>query len=109
MYRDKMTNLNESSIKKQKLSKSQVSKIYLAHDELQALLSSECPLQGKNLITAIEGQEYKLQRLWGFIPDRSFHRYWYRSDKCTCPIMDNDELIGVEMRLYSDSCKLHWG
>lgn len=102
-----MTILNHNLIKKQNLSISRVTKLYIAHDELSALLSKDCPIPDSELAHAIESQEYKLQRLWGFAPDRDWHKYWYRTERCTCPKMDNDDLIGVWQRWFASDCKLH--
>ena len=52
--------------------------------------------------------EYKLQEAWKFKRDKSHHKYWYRVPGCTCPIYDNDELLGIDMERISPNCPIHF-
>ena len=51
--------------------------------------------------------EFKLQEAWGFKQDSKYHRYWYDQPLCTCPKMDNKELVGTEHRLIDYRCPVH--
>lgn len=108
-YNMKTVNLNQQLIKQQKLSKYDIEQLYIAYDELDILLSNECQLSDKELPDAITRQEYKLQKLWRFTPNSDFHRYWYMTPRCSCPKLDNDDLIGSKHRWFSGGCKLHGG
>lgn len=50
--------------------------------------------------------EFKLQRLWGFEENSAYHRE-FMIDGCTCPKSDNEELVGTNRRIYSDTCVIH--
>lgn len=50
--------------------------------------------------------EFKLQRLWGFEENSAYHRE-FMIDGCTCPKTDNEELVGTNRRIYSDTCVIH--
>jgi hypothetical protein len=53
--------------------------------------------------------EFNLQRLWRFPEDPKFHRYQLEIKGCTCPRMDNYELIGHTADRYRVSdCPWHW-
>jgi hypothetical protein len=50
--------------------------------------------------------EFNLQRLWGFTEDSRLHAFW-RSPRCTCPKLDNEDLYGVGYYVQSGDCPLH--
>lgn len=50
--------------------------------------------------------QFDLQKAWGFPEDSRFHRE-YDIPCCKCPKMDNDDLIGTDVRVYNKDCKLH--
>lgn len=53
--------------------------------------------------------EFNLQRLWRFPEDAKFHRYQLEIRGCTCPKLDNYELIGHTPDRYRVSdCPWHW-
>jgi hypothetical protein len=53
--------------------------------------------------------EFNLQRLWRFPEDPKFHRYQLEIKGCTCPKLDNYELIGHTADRYRVSdCPWHW-
>ena len=62
-----------------------------------------------NPVEHIEALEYTLQVLWQFTPDRNRHSYWYKINGCTCPKMDNNDMIGTGYRKISEDCKWHNG
>jgi len=55
----------------------------------------------------IKNIEFELQETWGFELDSKYHRYWFDQPLCTCPKMDNKELIGAEHRLIDCRCPVH--
>lgn len=50
--------------------------------------------------------EYKLQDLWGFDQNSTFHRHWTRP-KCKCPSMDNEERYPTGVYIVNQTCPLH--
>lgn len=53
--------------------------------------------------------EYDMQERWTFPRDAKFHRYQMYLKGCTCPKMDNAELVGYTEDRYSVSdCPWHW-
>lgn len=58
----------------------------------------------------VESLETRLQGLWGFTQDPKYHRYGHHISGCTCPKMDNDELVGhTTMRYVNANCPFHAG
>jgi len=55
----------------------------------------------------IEKIEYKMQEIFGFKPNKDFHRYWRENPICTCPKLDNQDYYGTNIRLYNYDCPLH--
>jgi hypothetical protein len=55
----------------------------------------------------IEDIEYTLQHLWGFSRDRDFHVHWVDLKGCTCPKMDNRDLMGAPYRITNETCPHH--
>lgn len=55
----------------------------------------------------IEDIEHTMQGLWGFTRDRDFHIHWLRRAGCTCPKMDNHDLMGAPYRIVTDDCPFH--
>ena len=45
--------------------------------------------------------------MWGFDRDSTKHTWWNKIDGCTCPVLDNKDLLGTRYRIYSESCKWH--
>lgn len=58
-------------------------------------------------VQLIEDVEHTLQHLWGFPRDRDFHIHWLDLKGCTCPKMDNQELMGAPYRITSATCPHH--
>ena len=57
-----------------------------------------------DLITQIE---FALQRAWGFPQSVAYHRFW-KTPKCSCPQMDNEERYGrTKQFIIASSCRLH--
>lgn len=55
----------------------------------------------------IEDIEYTMQGLWGFTRDRDYHIHWLRRAGCTCPKMDNHDLMGAPYRFIAEDCPHH--
>jgi hypothetical protein len=55
----------------------------------------------------IEDIEHTMQGLWGFTRDRDFHIHWLRRAGCTCPKMDNHDLMGAPYRVVDFGCPHH--
>lgn len=60
-----------------------------------------------NLNKYVTELEFELQRLWGFPENINYHRYWFLLPKCTCPKIDNNELIGSILKYYNNDCIIH--
>ena len=65
------------------------------------------PIELYFLNQEIEQIEFKMQELWGFPIDRNMHRYWHECPKCTCPLYDNHEARGTQIRYYDPNCLIH--
>lgn len=51
--------------------------------------------------------EFKLQELWRFPQDESYHEF-YNLPKCKCPKLDNYDLKGVKnAHIISENCPVH--
>jgi hypothetical protein len=50
--------------------------------------------------------EFDLQDLWGFTPDKNYHMFW-TMEGCTCPKMDNRDAWGTPYHVYNGSCPIH--
>lgn len=58
---------------------------------------------------AVTELEFELQALWGFPQDPRFHKYQQHIKGCTCPRLDNLDLIGYDAQRYRVSdCPWHW-
>ncbi len=55
----------------------------------------------------IEDIEHTMQGLWGFPRDSDFHVHWLRRAGCTCPKMDNHDLMGAPYRIVFEDCPHH--
>lgn len=55
----------------------------------------------------MEDIEHTLQGLWKFTRDRDFHTHWIDLPGCTCPKLDNQDLMGAPYRIVNASCPHH--
>jgi hypothetical protein len=70
------------------------------------LIDKETELNKINkLLNKIEHYENRLQKLWGFSPNKSFHIYWNFSKSCSCKYHRNGS--SEVIRMYSGNCKVH--
>jgi len=51
--------------------------------------------------------EFKMQELWKFEKDESYHHYWFEQPFCSCPKMDNHERIGTGDFIINCNCPVH--
>ncbi|MNF82670.1 hypothetical protein D3C85_894050 [compost metagenome] len=65
------------------------------------------PEQYSDPVQAIEDMEFTLQHLWGFTRDLSYHTHWIEIAGCTCPKMDNRDMIFRGRRIINSYCKWH--
>lgn len=59
------------------------------------------------VVERVHDLECTLQAIWGFQVSSDFHNYWFRIKGCTCPKLDNEELMGSRMRYYNMNCPYH--
>lgn len=80
-------------------------------DVLNGSLGHPTGLLPKSLVASfnelVERHEYLLQVLWGFPRDASRHTYWLVNPRCSCPKMDNNELVGTGTWWYDAGCPYH--
>ena len=50
--------------------------------------------------------ENALQEAWGFGANGNYHRWW-ELPGCTCPKIDNLEVVGCDISYYNMECKAH--
>ena len=55
----------------------------------------------------VEALEYSMQIMWGFPPYKDYHSYWDKIKGCTCPQMDNRDMIGTGKRYVNGDCPFH--
>lgn len=60
----------------------------------------------KDMSKNIEEIEFKMQALWGFDVDATFHE-WYLFPHCTCPKLDNSDMRGTKYQVVSCNCPIH--
>jgi hypothetical protein len=115
--------LNESLIKKQKLGPYRVGKVMESHgvrlglfDMARAVLQDAAEkgkLTKKHQKTMeeikenLEEAEFDAQAAWGFPLDENYHQWWMDLPGCTCPKMDNQELMGAKYKIYNGDCPWH--
>lgn len=109
-----MISLNERLIETQNLSEEDVELIKETHESMQRffeMLSSLDPEHHLDVIKqappVVEAFEFSLQTLWKFERDPKKHTWWYHTPHCKCPVIDNMENFGTELRIYSAACPLH--
>lgn len=60
----------------------------------------------KDFLEILERNENELQKAWGLEPDPKWHSYWKAPMYCTCPKLDNAEMLGYG-RIINEDCPLH--
>lgn len=101
--------LNSHLVTRQKVEKN-VPAIKRAHEtklDIYDLIKQENNREKlKSHALDIQECEFELQRLWGFIEDAHYHRFW-ETPKCECPKLDNEDLYGHGRAIISLACPLH--
>jgi len=67
---------------------------------------SENETEIEMLASLVESLEFLQQKIWGFVPDRSHHRF-FDFPGCTCPKIDNEDRLGGGERVYNPECPVH--
>lgn len=102
--------INMELVRERDIDENIVERIKLCHAYLDDVLENpsvflESPMDVTKHILDLE---YKLQELWGFTQDFKFHRYGYRVKWCSCPVMDNDDMVGhTDKRYINVGCPYH--
>lgn len=106
----KTENINMALADSLKLEEGTIYKIDRLQTKLNRLLRCphvfvDSPADVEEIIKEIE---FTLQGLWGFDQSVAYHRYGFYVKGCTCPKIDNDEMVGAtERRIYSSDCPYH--
>ena len=106
----KMYMINQNLVNRQKVSPEDVKRIV----KLQTLRKyffdfmelSEDKEEVRRLDKIVTQIEFQLQRLWRFKQDETMHR-WFERPKCSCPKMDNSEMLGTGVRYTNPKCIIH--
>jgi len=105
--------IKKDMLVKQGISEETLKQMKSVYDEMDELFKQiekeEDASQLKVLANKIPDLEYRLQELWGFRKDSRYHRYWFKAPKCTCPVLDNLDNLGTDIREISPFCPLHGG
>lgn len=90
------------------IQKKKLDELYKALSDLFEEARNETRPSALRLIASkVELIEFELQENWNFTKDKTKHSYWYQIPQCSCPLYDNRDLFGVDVRIYSDMCKIH--
>ena len=124
MVRDlKLLNINTNLLIKKDISKKNIKRIIKLHKKLNKIFDKEYGIlqdyKAENIsrkkfdkkVSKIDKKikkiEFKLQKAWGFPKNESYHQYWYRQPACSCPKLDNDELLGKNFKIINSDCLVH--
>jgi len=61
----------------------------------------------KGVSELVRDIEFQLQKLWGFEQDDKYHYHWFNVKGCTCPKLDNQEVLGTGKSWFNFSCPFH--
>ena len=99
--------VNHEFAVKQGLTQAEIDALEPKYQALFDVLNN--PEEYPDPVASVEALEFDLQEAWHFPRDKRFHKYQLYIKGCTCPIMDNVELIGYTEDRYSVSdCPWHW-
>ena len=104
-----LESINWSLAKERGLSDDQIDDLRKVYIELWSLATRPkmYSKNGADAVGQMHSLEYILQMMWGFGRDVNYHRYHFDIKGCTCPYLDNMELIGVDMMIVSANCPFH--
>ena len=109
--------LNQRLVEKQGLSRGDVAKIKMLHNEREMLFKKMEALDPvadrhelrEHCVKDLERLEFALQEAWKFPQDAKMHSWWFRAPHCSCPYMDNQDMLGTEYKYINGDCPLHGG
>ncbi len=105
-----ITSLNKNLVIKQKLSGDKIELLKLSHIQLNLIFKfMETTNNQHNLINLaemVDNIESIQQLLWGFANNKSMRR-WFEVPKCTCPKLDNIDLLSLDNAIISENCIIH--
>ena len=106
--------LDSRLIEKQKLNQDDIDKIIALHEnrhELFELMSSLDSVrdneQLRKCVGTLETIEFAMQKRWKFPQDKDYHTWWFRAPHCSCPKMDNADILYFGRRIIMEKCPLH--
>jgi hypothetical protein len=103
--------LNQKLLIKQNVTDEQQDRLYVLYAELVDLFDRardvDSDEQAKTLVLELQDLEFKLQENWNFSRDVNFHSYWFKIPGCSCPKLDNAEMIGIDRRIVNHDCRFH--
>ena len=108
--------LNQHLVEKQELADCEVVHIKELHEILNTLFENMGALDPSNPeelemlrhgAVELRDLEFALQRAWRFGENENFHSWWFRFPHCTCPKMDNQDMVGAEGWWSNGGCPIH--
>jgi len=72
----------------------------------EMMSDTEDPAELKFLFAFWQENQFQLQEAWKFGRNADFHRFW-EVPKCTCPRLDNEDMIGTKYCYINGSCSVH--
>ena len=100
--------VKEKKIKGRKLTA--LKKLYIESHNIEKQMRELDPeTQGRDLRRLLKNWrkvEYQIQEGWGFRKNKNYHAD-YKLPHCTCPIYDNDDYKGTNMRWVTAGCVYH--
>jgi len=107
--------LNNRLIDRQGLNDTEVDNVKELHLELERFFDEVSNLNPRkiseidanSIVDTVERIEFAMQEAWKFEPNSKMHSWWFRTPHCKCPHMDNQDVLGTDLRYISSSCPLH--
>lgn len=106
-----ITLLNRHLAERQKIPDEQLEALKMSHQVRYMLFKAaetvlDQPLKLRMLAGVFDALESEQQELWNFSVDPTHNRF-FDFPGCTCPKIDNAERLGVEAKIYVQSCPIH--
>lgn len=103
--------LNERLVTSQNLTDEQLEALKMSHQVRYMLFKAaetvlDQPLKLRMLAAVFDSLETEQQKLWGFKPDLTFHCF-YNFPGCQCPVLDNQDRLGVAGKVHVSKCPIH--
>ena len=105
--------LNARMARSRGLSEEDVAALVLSHQIRHMLFEAakaveKTPENMRLLAGVFDALEGEQQELWGFDRNPAFRR-WFDLPGCSCPKVDNADMLGTGMRVISAECPAHGG